>query len=197
MSTTEPRCSAHKELNVVRDVAVDLYREVFAHESDDPFFSLRRFIQRIERHAGMVGFEAVVAHACGEVAGFAYGITLPDTTRWWATVHPPLDDSSFTHEDGHRTYALFEVIVKPGYQGHGIGRRLHDELLAQRGEERVTVATRRGNTRARAAYTSWGYRHVGTRQPASSGPLLDVFVRARILPAGLTSHRVHRWRDGR
>jgi hypothetical protein len=108
-----------------------------------------------------------------------YGITLPATTRWWATIQPPLTDPAFTREDGHRTFALFEVIVKPEHQGHGIGRQIHDHLLATRSEQRVTTATHHGNTHARNTYTTWGYHHIGTRQPTPPAPLIDVYLYTR------------------
>lgn len=168
------------EFSVIRNITIDLYREAFGYELDEPFWSLERYRQRIERHATMSGFSAIVAYTKEEPIGFAYGITLPDTTRWWATIQPPLTDPTFTHEDGHRTFALFEVIVKPAHQGQGVGQRIHDELLAKRSEQRVTIATHQGNTHARNTYTTWGYHHIGTRQPAPPAPLLDVFVRTRV-----------------
>jgi ribosomal protein S18 acetylase RimI-like enzyme len=168
-----------REFSAIRNIAIDLYCEEFAHEIDKPFWSVERYSQRIERHAAMSGFSAAVAYTNEEPIGFAYGITLPTTTRWWATIQPPLTDPTFTCEDGHRTFALFEVIVKPEYQGHGIGRRIHDELLSKRTEQRVTIATHHGNTHARNTYIRWGYRHIGTRQPTPPAPLLDVYLRAR------------------
>lgn len=99
-----------------------------------------------------------------------------------------LADPTFTREDGHRTFALFEVIVKPEHQGQGIGRRIHDELLAKRSEQRVTIATHHCNTHARNTYTRWGYHHIGTRQPTPPAPLLDVFLRARVYREKPCSH---------
>jgi ribosomal protein S18 acetylase RimI-like enzyme len=167
------------ELSAIRNIAIDLYRGAFRHEIHQPFWSVERFSQRLQRHAATTGFGAVVAYTNEKAIGFAYGITLPTTTRWWATIQPPLTDPAFTREDGHHTFALFEVIVKPRYQGHGIGRRIHDHLLAPRSEQRVTIATHHGNTHARNTYTAWGYHHIGTRQPTPPAPLLDVYLRDR------------------
>ncbi|MGH3940967.1 MAG: GNAT family N-acetyltransferase [Pseudonocardiaceae bacterium] len=181
MTAPKPDVELHhytgQEFSTIRNIAIDLYREAFGHEIDKPFWSMERYTQRIERHATMSGFSAVVAYANEEPIGFAYGITLPTTTRWWATIQPPLTDPMFTREDGHRTFALFEVIVKPQHQRQGIGRCIHDELLAKRSEQRITIATHHGNTQARNAYTRWGYHHIGTRQPAPPAPLLDVYMR--------------------
>jgi ribosomal protein S18 acetylase RimI-like enzyme len=182
-ATPELRHYAGHEFSTIRNIAINLYRQAFGHEIDKPFWSVERYSQRIQRHAAISGFSAVVAYAHEEAIGFAYGITLPTTTHWWATIQPPLTDPTFTREDGHRTFALFEVIVKPEHQGQGIGRRIHDSLLAKRSEQRVTLATHHGNTHARNTYTRWGYRHIGTRQPPPPAPLLDVFLRARVYPA--------------
>jgi GNAT superfamily N-acetyltransferase len=175
------------EFDAIRDIAIDIYRETFAHEIDKPFWSVERYRQRLERHAAMSGFTAIVAYTNEKPIGFAYGITLPTTTRWWATIRPPLTNSAFTREDGHRTFAVFEVIVTPAHQGHGIGRRIHDHLLAKRSEERVTIATHHSNIHARNTYTTWGYHPIGTRQPAPPAPLLDVYLRTRICE-NLCSH---------
>ncbi|MGH3692931.1 MAG: GNAT family N-acetyltransferase [Pseudonocardiaceae bacterium] len=185
MTATKPelRHYAGHEFSTIRNIAIKLYRQAFEHEIDKPFWSVERYSQRIQHHAAMSGFSAVVAYAHEEAIGFAYGITLSTTTHWWATIQPPLTDPTFTREDGHRTFAVFEVIVKPEHQGQGIGRRIHDGLLAKRSELRVTIATQHGNTHARNTYTRWGYRHIGTRQPTPSAPLLDVYLRARVYPA--------------
>ncbi len=175
----ELRHYAGHEFSTIRNPAIDIYRETFGHEIDKPFWSVERYSQRLDRHAAMAGFTAVVAYTHDEPIGFAYGITLPATTRWWATIQPPLTDPAFTREDGHRTFALFEVIVTPEQQRHGIGRRIHDHLLATRAEQRVTIATHHGNTHAHTTYTTWGYHHIGTRQPTPPAPLLDIYLRTR------------------
>ena len=183
MTAAKPGLELHHyagyELDAIHNIALDIYRETFGHEIDKPFWSVERYSQRLQRHAAMSGFGAVVAYVEDEPIGFAYGITLPATTRWWVTIQPPLTDPTFTREDGHRTFALFEVIVIPAHQGHGIGRRIHDHLLTARSEQRVTIATHHGNTHARTTYTRWGYHHIGTRQPTPPAPLLDVYLRDR------------------
>jgi GNAT superfamily N-acetyltransferase len=175
------------ELNEIRQIFIDLYAEVFAHEIDDPFWSVENYARRIDRHATMSGFNTIVAYHDNKPIGYAYGITLPPTTRWWATIQPPLTDSAFTHEDGRRTFAVFEVIVKPEWQNQGIGRYIHDNLLSERSEQRVTIATHQGNAQARKAYLRWGYEHIGTRQPTPSAPVLDVFLRSMRLNESSTS----------
>lgn len=76
-SDIELRYYTGREFGTIRNIAIDLYREVFAHEIDEPFWSVERYGQRIERHALMSGFGSITAYAGGEPMGFAYGITLP------------------------------------------------------------------------------------------------------------------------
>jgi GNAT superfamily N-acetyltransferase len=125
--------SANEAANLVRSETLLSIFTVghLPQEIDKPFWSVERYSQRLDRHAAMSGFSAIVAYANEEPIGFAYGITLATTTRWWATIQPSLTDPTFTREDGHRTFALFEAIVTPEHQGDGIGRRIHDELLLQ------------------------------------------------------------------
>jgi GNAT superfamily N-acetyltransferase len=177
-SSIELQRYTDRDFDEVRSIFIDLYTEVFFHEIENPFWSVENFTQRIDRHRAIPGFTAIVAYHRNEPIGYAYGITLPATTHWWSTIQPPLTDSSFTYEDGHRTFAVFEVIVRHKWQNQGIGRRIHERLLSERPEQRVTIATHQGNTQARKTYLRWGYEHIGTRQPTPSSPVLDVFARS-------------------
>ena len=91
--------------------------------------------------------------------------------------HPGIRSRGFTHEDGHRTFALSELLVHPDWQSRGIARALHHELLCSRSEERVTLLARPDNAVAQAAYRSWGYRKVVELRPAwQHAPTFDVLV---------------------
>jgi GNAT superfamily N-acetyltransferase len=59
--------------------------------------------------------------------------------------------------------AIWALFVEPGYEGRGIGRRLHDELvhwLFESGATRVQLTTDPG-TRAERFYRSAGWALVG------------------------------------
>lgn len=43
----------------------------------------------------------------------------------------------FTEETGSRTLALFEIMIRTPWRGTGVARKIHEELLAYRTEERV------------------------------------------------------------
>jgi ribosomal protein S18 acetylase RimI-like enzyme len=69
-------------------------------------------------------------------------------------------------EDGTRTFALSEIMVRRAYTGQGIAHALHDELLGGRSEERATLLVRPANTFAYRAYTGGGGRKSPSHAPA-------------------------------
>lgn len=58
----------------------------------------------------------------------------------------------------------------------GVGRRLHDALLAGGNEDRVLLNVLPDAEAAQAAYRSWGYRTVGEAHPWEGAALHDVMV---------------------
>ncbi len=79
-------------------------------------------------------------------------------------------------EDGHRTFAVNELMVVPARTGRGYGRALHDALLANRPEKRATLLVRPDNIPARPAYERWGWCKLGELQPFDDAPRYDAMV---------------------
>jgi GNAT superfamily N-acetyltransferase len=122
----------------------------------------------------------VTGRADDDLVGYAYGFPLGPATRWW---HGWIGDppAGFTTEDGQRTWAVSEIMVREPWRRQGIARRLHDELLRDRPEERATLLVEPENGPAQAAYASWGWQHVGQLRPDwPDAPLYDVLVFPRI-----------------
>lgn len=163
------------DLDYIRRVLVDLYLELYADNRDSPFFSRERFIERLNDHAGP-GWETVIAFDQGEPSGYAYGCPLPPDTVWWEGVEPT-PPPSLAAESGRRTFALLQLMVKPEWRGTGIARRLHDELLKGRFEERVTLLVEQDHPRVGALYERWGYASVASSRPYADGPLYDLMLR--------------------
>ncbi|TDD28234.1 N-acetyltransferase [Actinomadura sp. KC06] len=113
------------------------------------------------------GFEAVTARHEAGLAGFAYGAPLSAGSRWWDGLEPA-ESADFTSESGRRTFAVIDLAVRPARRGQGLGRRLMDELLAGRREERATLATAPDEHEIQSMYRRWGWRHVG-RTPGRPG----------------------------
>jgi len=67
---------------------------------------------------------------------------------------------------------LQRLYVDPGYWGRGIGRDLHDRVLAQlqgAGFRVVILWVLENNVRARAAYERWGWRLTPARHTQHPG----------------------------
>ncbi|MEV4438078.1 GNAT family N-acetyltransferase [Streptomyces sp. NPDC049577] len=169
----------HADAKALRELLLDVHDECYAH-SDDPFDSRDTFAGYLDRWSGRTGWVCVIGYDDQEPAGYAYGAPLPADTRWWA----PVDslNQAFTREDGRRTFAVSEIMVRPRWRGTGTARRIHDELLANRPEQRATLLVETSQPRVQALYETWGYKPVGQTPQDQDTPALTAMVRP--LPAG-------------
>jgi ribosomal protein S18 acetylase RimI-like enzyme len=166
-------------MRAMREEILALYSEVYAEQLDDPFRTPERFWDRLDAYASRAGFAMVTGHIDDDLVGFALGYTLPENSRWWTgLLGPHTDDADFTREDGTRTFAFNELMVYPGWRGHGFGHALHDALLGARGERRATLLVRPDNEPVRSAYLRWGWRVVGEIHPFADSPTFDALVRS-------------------
>jgi GNAT superfamily N-acetyltransferase len=157
-----------------------LHAEVYADapflQSDDAAVFPGRF--RVQRR--QPGFALAVAGHGGYPVGFAAGMPLRPSTSWWHDLTAPLPDE-VTAEHPGRTFALVELLVRAAWRRQGIGRALHDLLLADRPEERATAVVLPASAAAQRAFQDWGWRKVArTRDPAAGSPVADVLL----LPLG-------------
>jgi GNAT superfamily N-acetyltransferase len=159
----------------LRDELLDVYTDSHADLLDHPFFTVDRFWERVEMYVLGPGFDLVTGQLDGRLIGYTFGNTLPADTRWWSQLQGTTDPD-VTRETGARTFAFREFMVRKEHQGRGIGRRLHDELLAGRPEERATLLVRVDNP-ARDLYLRWGWSVVGTIQPFPDAPAMEAMVR--------------------
>ena len=84
----------------------------------------------------------------------------------------------FTDEDGHRTFAISEIMVRDPWRRRGVARALHDELLAGNDRERATLLAEPDNGPAQAAYAAWGWTKAAELRPHwDNAPLYDVLMR--------------------
>ena len=160
------------------DPIPNLYDEVFsqppfAWEESEPEDHRKRLMRVMAEPT----FGLTVALAEGALVGFAYGYTsAPDSPRWTGFT-PPLS-AGLTAEWPGRTFALVDLAVRGAWRGKGIGRRLVDELLSSRHEERAVHKTEPEVIETGKFYVRTGWRRVGQRAiPDSSVPLWDVYVR--------------------
>ncbi|MGQ4344067.1 GNAT family N-acetyltransferase [Streptomyces sp. SAS_275] len=179
-TTTYRRTS---DVESVRRLIVDIHVEVRGEFGlmGDPFYQPDRFSERLTGYAARPGWEAVVAYEGDEPIGYVFAVPLGPGTQWWSSEMEPLDPQ-YTAEDGVRTLALNEILVRKqwrGAHGKGAARALHEELLSQRHEQRVTLLVNpaRSDGRLKAVYESWGYKQVGSQQPFADSPVFASMMR--------------------
>jgi ribosomal protein S18 acetylase RimI-like enzyme len=160
------------------ELVLPVYAEVYA---EPPYLEgpaeVEDFARSWPGRVAAPGFRLVTAAEDGHVVGFSFGHQLTAGTRWWAGALEPLDVD--IDEWPGRTFAVIELAVLAGHRRRGLGRRLHEQLLADVEAERATLAVRPEPevAHARAMYEQWGYRRVGQMRPAPGLPAYDVMVR--------------------
>ncbi|HEV2089051.1 MAG TPA: GNAT family N-acetyltransferase [Cryptosporangiaceae bacterium] len=159
----------------IEDELFAVYAEVYADRLDNPFFSVERFAERFRAHSSRPGYALVAGYVAGKLVGYAYGVPLAAHTRWWEGLREPVEPG-LTDETGRRTFGLNEIMVLAEWRRRGIARRLHDELLAARPEERATLLVEPTNVAARSAYQAWGWRLIGHIRPFPDAPVYDAML---------------------
>jgi GNAT superfamily N-acetyltransferase len=168
--------SAREVRATVEAIYQDSYTDAIA--SGDPFDSVETFMHRFEAYTAGIGFDMIVAYHNSEPVGQTWGWPLSEQggARWWGGLLTE-PERGFTREDGRRTFALSEIMVRQPYTGQRVAHRLHDELLSKRTEQRATLLVEPDNTRAYRAYLHWGWRKVAQLRPGwPDAPIFDVLV---------------------
>jgi ribosomal protein S18 acetylase RimI-like enzyme len=168
---------------ILHDVLIPVWEAVYADiAADDPFFTTKRFLQRFDGYTRAPGFSLCTAtQPTGQPVGLAFGYTLQPGSRWWSGLQTPMPDD-FTTEDGHRTFAINEIMVLEPHRRHGIATALHRELLSTRPEPRATLLVEPDNHPARNAYLHWGWQPIGTLKPFPDSPTYDSMIITLPLP---------------
>ncbi|MFV2008446.1 MULTISPECIES: GNAT family N-acetyltransferase [unclassified Micromonospora] len=153
---------------------VAVYIEIY-DEPADAFHGEDRYRRQINGHMTLPGWKLVTGTAGNELVGYAYGFPL-SSDRWWAGLLTPVP-AGFTEEDGQRTFAISELMVRESWRRQGVARALHDALLGNREESRATLLADPKNVPAQAAYASWGWRTVAQLRPNwDNSPTYDVLI---------------------
>ncbi|MFY1653385.1 GNAT family N-acetyltransferase [Solwaraspora sp. WMMB762] len=154
---------------------VAVYIEIY-DEPADAFHGEDRYRRQINGHMTLPGWKLVTGTVGNELVGYTYGFPL-SSGRWWTGLLTPVPDG-FTSEDGRRTFAISELMVRESWRRQGIARALHDALLGNREEPRATLLADPKNAPAQAAYASWGWRTVAQLRPNwDNSPTYDVLIR--------------------
>jgi len=165
-----------RSARAIRDIVKKIYRDSYSEQQQaDPFNASDAWMRRFDAYTANGGFDLVIAYADGESAGQAWGWPLVGQEWWSYLVTDP--EPGFTNEDGKRTFALSEIMVRRAWAGRGVAHALHDELLAARTEKRATLLVEPENEVAYRAYTAWGWRKAAQlRPPWPDSPTFDVLM---------------------
>ncbi|MGW5736691.1 MULTISPECIES: N-acetyltransferase family protein [Streptomyces] len=167
-----------RDIDDVWETLIEVYADVRKAQLHDPHYSVERYAERLARHGKEQGWETVVAYEAGKPVGYGYVNSLtPVEDRWWTRVKPQLDAAV----TGTSTVGIKEMMVIESYRRRGTAKLIHDELLAERSEQQVSLMVSPANQdgRVQALYAKWGYRVVGDSRPSPDSPPLTVMVRAR------------------
>lgn len=150
----------------------------FRQRDDEGAFGGRFRVQRRQPD-----FVLAQARHGAYLVGYATGMPLRTSTSWWRDVTTRLPDG-VTAEHPGRTFALTDLLVRAAWRRQGIGRSLHDLILADRTEERATVTVLPAAAAAQQALRAWGWQKAARTRTPGDGPgpaVADILIRP--LPA--------------
>ncbi len=143
----------------LRDALADVYGAAFgAPGYDEPEESVARFREeQLPRHATRDGFRCAIARDGDAVVGFAYGYT-GERGQWWSDQIAANAPAHVVERwlGGH--FEFVELAVEPAVQQQGIGRALHDALLAGLPHERALLTTYTDDRPAPRLYRRLGWQ---------------------------------------
>ncbi len=114
-----------------------------------------------DRHRSRAGFRLVTARDDERMLGFAWGYTGERGQYWSDFISREVGSSVDDWIGGH--FEFVELAVIPDARGRGIGRRLHDALVADLPHERALLSTSaRSDDPAVRLYSSSGWVTLAT-----------------------------------
>ncbi len=164
------------------ELYVAAIQEIFASVFAEPPYEegpadVAQWREDLDAQVRRPGFAVVVAEAEDVSVGFAYGYTMtPEMRRWQRVIQPHAERLPVGVLGGGRVFTLMEFGVLSSWRGRGVGRALHDALLAERAEPVAILTVRPDAVAAQAAYRAWGWFKVG-HLAREDGPGYDVLVR--------------------
>jgi GNAT superfamily N-acetyltransferase len=132
-----------------REELIALCAQAFAADPwRDPPGRAVKVVDRVFASVDRPSFQLVTCRVDGMLVGFGYG----NVDTFCAGLAPDW----FGHD---KAFELVDLAVAPMFQGLGIGRRLHDTLLAQAPTPRLLLTHQALELRSR--YARWGWRDLG------------------------------------
>ncbi|MET9293071.1 GNAT family N-acetyltransferase [Streptomyces sp. NPDC003077] len=154
---------------------LEVYAEVYdvPPYAGDPFFSVKSYGDRLDAAFDAEGFETVTARRDGRIIGYVHGATLPSDKPWWTSLGDRRPEELRKLADAGQVFWLRELMVLPEYQNQGLGRQIHDTVIAGRAESATALTCIVDNQPAHDAYLRWGYTIMGQIKHAPESPVYD------------------------
>lgn len=117
-----------------------------------------------ERHRARADFRLATAYDGGRLVGFSWGYTGQPGQFWSDFVLDKLGSAVAEWVGGH--FEFVELAVLPEGRGHGLGGRLHDQLLVGLPHKRALLGTEDNpDSPAVHLYRSRGWHRLGKQSP--------------------------------
>ncbi|CAM5705016.1 GNAT family N-acetyltransferase [Streptomyces hirsutus] len=163
------------DIELLLDALVDTWADAHAAHPDvaDAGFTPDALRRQITGHARRDDFTLITAYADGLLIGYGYGFRCTPAYWYGEDLLPRI-----TPEDARTTDSLVgicELAVRPGWQGQGIGTRIHQALLDAMRPRWVSLLAMPGAP-AQRLYLSLGYRYAGPYESSPDGPVLDLLL---------------------
>lgn len=159
----------------ITEELTEVYAKVYNSPpyAGDPFFSIASFRARMEAAFQTEGFETVTARHDSRIIGYVHGATLPANKPWWTSLGNRRPKELRKLADAGQVFWLRELMVLPEYQNQGLGRQLHDTVIAGRAESATALTCIIDNQPAHDAYRRWGYTIMGQIKHAPESPVYN------------------------
>jgi ribosomal protein S18 acetylase RimI-like enzyme len=118
----------------------------------------RQIVLRHLTHRGALAFGATTGEGSppGPLIGFVYGMP-NQRSHWWSSVVEPYLRRAGNEEWLDDSFVITELHVHPGFQNHGVGRRLITAITETATEPRSILSAIDTDSPARHLYRSLGY----------------------------------------
>lgn len=117
-----------------------------------------------DRHRARADFRLATAYDGDHLVGFSWGYTGERGQFWSDLVFDKLGAAATDWVGGH--FEFVELAVLPGKRGHGIGGRLHDQLLSDLPHRRALLGTEDDPASSAVhLYLSRGWLRLGKQSP--------------------------------
>ncbi|MGY1583808.1 GNAT family N-acetyltransferase [Streptomyces sp. MN13] len=158
------------------DTLADIWADSHPELVDNPGaeilgLSVPALRRQITGHLKHPGFVLVVAYASGNALGFGYAFPCK-AAYWFGALVDQVPDAA-RHE---RLMGLCELAVRPPWQSHGIGSRLHAALLQAVNPSWSSLLALPSNQRGQDLYARLGYRYAGPYRNTPEGPEFDLLL---------------------